>query len=193
VWVFVGLMAVAEVFNLMNLVEFASPPGWLAVHGALTALTLGFMIDGLRVLRELLGLDDPRESLSALVRRQLHFFHTTFEGWRWIAAVTAWVLSFSVSVWMENQGGDYRINQVVEFVAVSAGLIFGGYAVMRLGHYPMVQRSLAALHDLESQLAERTERVNAQRKYWVIAGLVPVIALTLSVIWGIKVWLSATP
>jgi len=52
---------------------------------------------------------------------------------------------------------------------------------------------LAALHDLESQLADRTQRVNAQRKYWVIGGALLVIALTCSVVWGIKVWLSATP
>ena len=192
-WLFLGLLGVVEVFNLMNLVGFASHPSWLAVHAGLTALTLGFMIYALRMLQELRTLDDPRESLSALVRRQLRFFHTTFEGWLWMAAATAWLLSFSVSVWMENQGGGYRINRVIEFVAVSAGLIFGSYAIMRLRHYPMVQRSLAALHDLESQLTDQTERVNAQRKYWVIGGVLLVIALTLSVIWGIKVWLSATP
>ena len=86
VWVFVGLAAVAEVFNLMNLVGLASHPAWLAVHGV-----------------------------------------------------------------------------------------------------------LAALHDLESQLADQTERVSAQRKYWVIGGVLLVVALTCSIVWGIKVWLSATP
>ena len=71
------------------------------------------------------------------MRRQLRFFHTTFEWWVWTWALTVWMVSFCIVVWVENEGGVYRVGHVVGFAAVSVGLILGSYALMRLGHYPM--------------------------------------------------------
>jgi hypothetical protein len=193
VWTFLAMLAGAEIFNVLNLAGSVSHPGWLAAHAGLTVVTLGFFILGLRVLRELRTLADPDENVAGLVRKQLRFFHTTFEWWLWAWALTVWIVSFCIPVWLENRRGGYRIDHVIEFVAVSAGLIFGSYALFRLGHLPMVQRSLAALHDLEFQITEQTERIEARRKYWMIGAVLLVVALTVVVVWTIKVWLSATP
>jgi len=184
-----AVVAVAGLFNILNLAGSASHPGWLAVHASLAAATLGFFVFGLRVLRESRALDDASASVAVLVRKQLHFFHRTFEGWLWAWALMIWVLVFSVTVWMENQRGGYHLDHVVELVAVSAGLIFGSYALLRLGHTPMVHRSLAALHDLDSQLTEQTERLEARRKYWVIGAVLLVLALAAVVVWTIRLWL----
>ena len=192
-WTFLVMLAGAEIFNVLNLAGSVSHPGWLAVHAGLTAVTLGFFVLGLRVLRELRTCADPDENVAGLVQKQLSFFHSTFEWWLWAWALTVWMVSFCIPVWLENQRGGYRIDHVVEFVAVSAGLIFGSYALFRLGHLTMVQRSLAALHDLESQITEHTERIEARRKYWMIGAVLLVVALTVVVVWTIKVWLSATP
>ena len=110
----------------------------------------------------------------------------------WIAAATSWLLSFSVSVWMESQRGHYRINQVLEFIAVSVVMVLGTYVIFRLGHYPLIHRTLAALYDLEAQVTEQTQRAQKQRKYWIAAMLVLVILLTVSVVWGVTAWLAAT-
>ncbi len=192
-WTFLVMLAVAEIFNVLNLAGSVSHRGWLAVHAGLTVCTLGLFVLGLRVFRELRTLADPDENVALLVRKQLSFFHGTFEWWLWGWALTVWIFSFCVPVWLENQRGGYRIDNVIEFVAVSTGLTFGSYAIFRLGHLPMVQRALAALHDLESQITEQTERIEAQRKYWMIGVVLLFVALTVVVVWTIKVWLSATP
>ena len=188
--VFVCMLAVALIFDVLNVIGYATNPAWLTVHAGLTAVTLAFMTLSLHVKRDLRSLDDPSVGLAALVRRQLKFFHTTFEWWLWVAAVTTWVLSFSISVWVANQHDHYRIKSVVEFIAVSAAMIFGSYALFRLGHYPMIQRTLAALHDLEAQATEKTLRVQGHRKYWVIALVVLVVVLTVSVVLTIMAWLA---
>jgi len=190
--VFVVMLTVALIFDVLNVIGYAANPGWLTVHAGLTVATLAFLAFNLRVKRELRNLDDPTVGLAVLVRRQLKFFYTTFEWWLWVTAVTTWILSFSVSVWVENQHGHYRIEPVVEFVAVSAAMIFGCYALLRLGHYPMVQRTLAAVHDLEAQVTEQTQRIDVHRKYWIIAAVVLVIVLTISVVLTILAWLAAT-
>jgi hypothetical protein len=191
VWIFSTMTAVALIFNVLNLVRNLSNSPWEVVHLVLTVMTLVFLSLSMRILRQLPGLDEPDQSVAVLVQRQIHFFHTTFEWWLWVASVTTWMLSFSVVVWIEDQVGRYRIVAPVEFVAISAVLIFGGYVLLRLGHYPMLQRTLAALRDLESQITEQTQRVQAWRKYWIVAAAILVVLVTAAMVWTISVWIAA--
>jgi hypothetical protein len=192
VWVYGAMAAVALIFSLLNLLGNLSNSPWNVVHLVLTVMTLVFLALSVRVYRRLRGLDEPDQSVAVLVRRQLRFFHSTFEWWLWVASVTTWMLIFSLVVWIDDQIGGYSIVAPVEFVAVSAAVMFGGYALLRLGHYPLVQRSLAALHDLESQITEQTRKVQAWRKYWIIAAGILVVLTVAAVVWTISVWISAT-
>jgi hypothetical protein len=191
VWIYGAMSAVGLIFNVLNFVGNLTNSPWVVVHLVLTVIALGFLALSMRVLRDLRGLDESNETVAVLVKRQLRFFHTTFEWWLWIASVVTWMLSFSVVVWIEDQVGRYSIVAPVEFIAVSAAVIFGSYALLRMGHYPMLQRTLAALHDLESQITEQTQRVQAWRKYWIIATGILVVLVTAAVVWTIAVWQQA--
>jgi len=190
VWIYTGMLGLVLVFSALNIASNLANPPWLVVHVAVTGVTLGCLTLCSRVLRELKGLDDPNVALMVLLKRQLRFFHTTFEWWLWIGGVMAWMLSFSVTFWMEDQRGHYRINHAVEFAAVSAAMVFGMYALSRVMYRPIVQRTLAALEDLDAQATNQTRRVAAARKYWIIVTVVLVLALTASVAWAILAWLG---
>ena len=190
VWIYGAMTAVALTFNLLNFVNNLSNAPWDMVHFVLTVVTLVFLALTMRVLRKLRGLDESDQSVAVLVQRQLHFFHSTFEWWLWVASVTTWMLSFSVVVWIEDQIDRFSIVAPVEFAAISAAVIFGGYALIRIGHYPMLQRTLAALHDLESQITEQTQRVQAWRKYWIIATGILIVLVTAAVVWTFSVWIG---
>jgi hypothetical protein len=193
VWIYGAMTVVVLIFNVLNFVGNLSNAPWGVVHLVLTVMTLVFLALCRRVLHALRGLDESDETVAVLVQRQLHFFHTTFEWWLWIASATTWMISFSVVVWIEDQVGRYSIVAPIEFVAVSAAIIFGSYTLLRMGHYPMLQRTLAALHDLESQITEQTQRVQAWRKYWIVATGILVVIVTAAVVWTIVVWRAATP
>jgi hypothetical protein len=190
-WIYGAMAAVGLIFSVLNFVDNLSNAPWNVVHVVLTAVTLAFLALSMRVLQKLRGLDEPDQGVAVLVHRQLNFFHTTFEWWLWIASVTTWVLSFSVVVWIEDQVGRYSIVAPVEFIGISTAVIFGGYALLRFGHYPMIQRTLAALYDLESQITEQTQRVQAWRKYWIIAAGILVVLITAAVVWTIEIWMQA--
>jgi hypothetical protein len=190
-WIYSAITVVVLIFSGLNFVGNLANSTWAAVHLVLTAIALGSLALSMRVLRELRGLDDSNETVAVLVQRQLRFFHTTFEWWLWVASVTTWMLSFSVVVWIEDQVGRYSIVAPVEFGAVSAAVIFGSYALLRMGHYPMLQRTLAALNDLESQITEQTQKVQSWRKYWIIATGILVVLVTAAVVWTIAVWQQA--
>ena len=192
VWIYSAMTAVALIFSLLNVVGNLSNTPWDVVHFVLTVVTLVFLALSLRVLRKLRCLDEADQSVAVLVQRQMRFFHTTFEWWLWVASVTTWMLSFSVVVWIEDQVGSYSIVAPVEFAAISAAVIFGGYALLRMWHYPMLQRTLAALHDLESQITEQTQRVQAWRKYWIVATGILVVLVTAAVVWTFSVWIGGT-
>ena len=192
VWVYGAMTAIALIFSVLNFVGNFSNPPWGVVHLVLTFMTLVFLALSHRVLAKLRDLDESDQSVAVLVQRQMRFFQCTFEWWLWVAAVTTWMLSFSVVVWIEDHVGRYTIVAPVEFVAISAAVIFGGYALLRLGHYPMLQRTLAALQDLESQITEQTYRVQAWRKYWILATGILVVLITAAVVWTFAVWIGVT-
>jgi hypothetical protein len=191
VWIYGAMATVALIFSSLNFVGNLCNSPWNVVHLVLTVMALVFLALSMRVERKLRGLDESDQSVAVLVQRQMRFFHSTFEWWLWVASVTTWMLSFSVVVWIEDQIGRYSIVAPVEFVAISAAVIFGGYALLRLGHYAMLQRTLAALHDLESQITEQTQRVQAWRRYWIIATGILVVLITAAVVWTIAVWIAA--
>ena len=191
VWVYSAMATVALIFSLLNVFGNLSHSPWNVVHLVLTIMILVFLALCMDVQRKLRGLDECDQSVAVLVKRQMRFFHSTFEWWLWVASVTTWVLSFSVVVWIEDQIGRYSIVAPVEFVAISAAVIFGGYALLRLGHYPMLQRTVAALHDLESQITEQTLRVQTWRKYWIIGTGILVVFIAAAVVWTIAVWIAA--
>ena len=99
VWVFLVMLVVSELFHILNLAALFDRPAWLAVNAVLALVTLGFLLFGLRVQRELRELDDSAVSLATLVKRQLRFFHTTFEWWAWMWSITVWMMSYCVVVW----------------------------------------------------------------------------------------------
>ena len=191
VWVYSAMATVALIFSVLNVFGNLSHSPWNVVHLVLTIMILVFLALFMDVQRKLRGLDECDQSVAVLVKRQMRFFHSTFEWWLWVASVTTWVLSFSVVVWIEDQIGRYSIVAPVEFVAISAAVIFGGYALLRLGHYPMLQRTVAALHDLESQITEQTLRVQTWRKYWIIGTGILVVFIAAAVVWTIAVWIAA--
>ena len=71
------------------------------------------------------------ESVLATLRRRLHFHRTKFEVWMWVVTATVYLLQFAINTMIDNDGGQYRINQPGFFVGVSIGafLSFASFCV----------------------------------------------------------------
>jgi len=165
VWFYLAVMLALLVMTGMNIAAYRSNPAWLVVNISLTLLVVGFLGFGAHLVSEMRRLDDLAEGLADLVRRQLRFFKTKYQVWLGIVSLAIWLLCFAVSLYLYNQDGHYHIQPdwfLAGFTVVQMLII---YAIVRLAHYPMAQRILAALQDLEAQATEQTQSIESSQKY----------------------------
>jgi len=175
VWCYLAVLAAVLVVNGMNIAVYHSNPAWLGVHVALTVLVLGFLGFGAHLIGEMRRLDNLAEGLAELVRRQLHFFKTKYQVWLGIVTLGIWLLGFAVSLYMYNQDGDYRIRKDLFLVVFVVVQILITYAIVRVAHYPVSRRILAALRDVEAQATEQTRSFEKSQKFRILMYALAVI------------------
>ena len=178
VWFYLAMMTAILVVSGMNIAVYASNPPWLAVHVGLTVLTVAFLAFGTHLLGEMRRLDNPAQELTELVRRKLRFFKTKYQVWLGVVTLAIWVLGFAVSLYMYNQDGHYRIKKDLFILCFAGAQLIMLYVIVRIAHYPLAQRLLAALRDVEAQATEATQRFEKSKKYRV---LIAVLALLLGI------------
>ena len=105
--------------------------------------------------------------------------------WLWMIALTIAFLSFAVSTLADAGHGPYRINRPGVFLGVTLGQILFMYAILRIGHYPLVRESKAILSDLEDQVTTGTDRIKALKRTWRLWALLFAVLGTILLIWGI--------
>jgi hypothetical protein len=171
VWFYLAMMAAILVVSGMNIAVYASNPTWLGVHLGLTLLTVGFLAFGTHLLTEMRRLDDPAQELTELVRRKLRFFRTKYQAWLGVVALAIWILGFAVSLYMYNQDGHYRIKKDLFILCFAVAQLIMIYVIVRIAHYPLAQRMLAALRDVEAQATEATQRFERSQKYRVLIAI----------------------
>jgi len=168
VWFYLAVMAAVLVFNGMNIAVYRSNPAWLGAHVALTLLVLGFLGFGVHLIGEMRRLDNPAEGLAVLVRRQLRFFRTQYQVWLGVVTLGIWLLGFAVSLYMYQQDGHYRIQPDWFLAVFVVAQLLITYVIVRVAHYPISRRILAALRDVEAQAAEQTRSFEKSQKYRVL-------------------------
>jgi hypothetical protein len=185
VWTYLVLIAGTLVCEGMNIYAFRTNPIMSTVGVLLTIFTLGFLVYGIHILRELTAIDLVDESLVAKLQRRLRFHRTKFEIWLWMIAFTVAFLSFAVSTMLDAQDGQYRINRPGVFVGIVLGQILFMYAVLKIGQYSFVRESKAILSDLESQVTTGTDGVKALKRTWFVWSLLFAVLGTILLVWGI--------
>ena len=81
-------------------------------------------------------------------------------------AFTVYLLQFAINTMVDNQDGEYRINQPAFFAGVSIGMILLMYAVMKIAQYPLVRELKAIVRDLEHQVTDSTDRMVVLKRTW---------------------------
>jgi hypothetical protein len=191
-WFYIAFLAAVLVVDVANVVGYWTNPVLLAVQGAVTVLTIGFLVYTGFLLREARGLESLDDDLASIVRRRLRFFERQYGAWLWLAAGSVSLASWAVGTLVDNAGGQFRINRPVTFVATLIGQILFVYAALRVAHRPFLAESRAMLHDLEAQVLDETRALPDQRarwrrvqQLWIAAG---VILLLLGIVAALRPW-----
>jgi hypothetical protein len=188
---YVAMLAVAAVLAAVNLYGYRGNPAMLAVEGGVLTLSAIFAAFGVRIYAELRRIGRADLPLAEAVECRLDFYERRIEPWLLMAAATPWLLSFAINSLIDNEHGTYRINHPVEFGLVSAAMLVGTYAALRLSMIPTVREMRALLHDLHAEVIDETRGVEAIRRRSRAWTAVAVVVLSLGVLVGILKWLGA--
>jgi len=175
VWFYLAVMASVLVVTGMNIAVYRSNAAWLSVHVALSMIVIGFLGFGVHLIGEMRRLDNLAEGLAVLVRRQLRFFKTQYQVWMGVVTLGIWLLGFAVSLYMYHQDGHYRIHPDLFLAVFVVAQIMITYVIVRVAHYPISRRILAALRDVEAQATEQTRSFEQSQKYRILMYALAVI------------------
>ena len=184
-WIYVAVIAVTLVCEGMNMYAFRTNAVMLTVQILLTLVTLGFLAYGIHMVAELAAMGRGDQSLVAVLRRRLRFYRTKYEIWIWMVAFTFVFLSFAVSTMPDSQDGHYQINRPGIFIGVTIAQLLFGYAILKIGHYPLLRELKAILSDLEHQVTTGTERIKVLKKTWRRWCVLFAVLGTILLIWGL--------
>jgi hypothetical protein len=186
-----AMLLVATLCAGASLLEADRRTGSLVLRVVVAVTALALALWSARFPRRLREMDRPDVDLATLVNRQLRFFHGAYEGWLLAFAAATWLLSMSITAWVESRGDGFRIVHPVEFVAVSVVQVLLTLVLLRFAHAPLVQRAVAALEDLQAQVADQTHRIESRRGLRRVLFVIVVVVLTGTVLGGFWAWLSA--
>lgn len=185
VWIYLAVLAVILILNAINIYGYWTNPIMLTVQIGASLLCVGFFAYGVYLLTKLAKIDRADANVLVTLRRRLHFHRTKLEIWIWIVAFTVYLLQLAVNTMVDNQAGEYRINQPVVFIGISIGMVLFMYAVMKIAQYPLVRELKAIVSDLENQVTKSTDRITIAKRTWRLWSVFLAIVLTLLLIWGI--------
>lgn len=162
----------------INLYGYLGNRPWFVVHGAMTALALGFASWGIHLTGELGKLDRVDLPVAQDVRRQLRFYEKDYARWLWMSAASVVMLALALGTMIDNDGGHFPINKPIVFFGTQAVMLFGSYALYRATHAPYIDELRRVLHDLENQILERSGSLQIRQARWRPWMWVLVVALT---------------
>lgn len=184
-WLYLTFIAGTLVCEGMNIYAFRTNAVMLTVQIVMTLCTLGFLAYGIHMVGELAAINRGDQSLVTVLRRRLRFYGRKYDVWLWMVAFTLVFLSFAVSTMQDSEDGRYRINLPGVFLGVTVAQLLFAYAILKIGHYPLLRELKAILSDLEHQVTTGTERIKVLKRSWRLWGVLFAVLGTILLILGI--------
>lgn len=180
------LMLLATVIvELFNLSGYRSNAGMTTIHLVILGFSVLFTGYGIFLVRQIRAVDWQRSDLVTAIRRQLQLFKVHYEIWLWAVCLTILMLTFSINSLIDNENGEYRINNPTFYLALESGVALFMYLMMKAAHYPFIRALRSHLTDLEIQSTEQSakfQRAKRKWRWWALAGLLLVALLIAWVI-----------
>ena len=184
-WLYLVFIAGTLVCEGMNIYAFRTNAVMLTVQIVIALCTLGFLAYGIHMVGELAAIDRGDQSLVTVLRRRLRFYGRKHDVWLWMVAFNLVFLTFAVSTLQDSEDGQFRINVPSLFIAFTTAQLLFGYAILKIGHYPLLRELKAILGDLEHQVTTGTERIKVLKKTWRVWGVLCAVLGTILLILGV--------
>jgi hypothetical protein len=181
-----GMVQLANVILLsMNLAGYSSNPAMIWILIPQLALTIGILIYGIDLFYKLKDINNYSDSLQVLIERQLWFFKRPYEIWHFLASLSAIILITNVNLYVDNDNGNYAINNKVMFVTVTLVAFLLFYGAQKVAGMRTLTSLKAYLSDLQQGVLEQSDRLAQAKKRYIWMWLLLFVLLSASLIYGI--------
>ena len=186
-----GMVQLSNVILLsMNLAGYSINPAMIWILIPQLALTIGILIYGVDMFYKLKDINTYSDSLQVLIERQLWFFRRPYEIWLFLASLSAIILMTNLNLYVDNDNGNYTINNKVMFVTVTLAAFLFIYGAQKLAGIRTLRSLKAYLYDLQQGVLEQSGRLAHAKKRYIWIWLVLFVLLSASLIYGIIIALG---
>jgi len=183
---FYGMVQLANVILLsMNLAGYSSNPAMIWVLVPQLILTIGILIYGIDLFYKLKDINKYSDSLQVLIERQLWFFKKPYEIWLFLVSVSVIILMTNVNLYIDNNNGNYVINNKVMFVIVTLVAFLFIYGSQKVAGIRSLRSLKAYLSDLQHGVLEQSDRLEHTKKRYIWIWVALFVLLSASLIYGI--------
>ena len=183
---FYGMVQLANVILLsMNLAGYSSNPAMIWILIPQLALTIGILIYGVDLFYKLKDINNYSDSLQVLIEGQLWFFKRPYEIWLFLASLSAIILMTNLNLYVDNDNGNYAINNKVMFVSITLVAFLFIYGAQKVAGIRTLRSLKAYLYDLQQGVLEHSDRLSHAKKRYIWIWLALFVLLSASLIYGI--------
>jgi len=174
----------------INLAGYSSNPAMIWILIPQLALTIGVLIYGVDLFYKLKEINNYSDSLQVLIERQLWFFKRPYEIWLFLASLSAIILMTNLNLYVDNDNGNYAINNKVMFVTVTLVAFLFIYGAQKVAGIRTLRSLKAYLYDLQQGGLEQSGRLAHAKKRYMWIWLVLFVLLSAVLIYGIIIALG---
>jgi len=188
VWTYLLLQVATLVLAGANLVGYSSNAAMLAVEAGIGLFALTLVVHGVRLYGKVQRLERLDESLESTLRRRLAFYSSNATTWMWLAAFSLVGFAFALNSLIDNADGNYPINHPLVFFGVQVAMVLVFAASCHVAHEPRMRELRAVLADLEAQVLDRTQEIDAHQGRWKALRTALIVLLAAAMLLG--AWLA---
>ncbi|MDH5598404.1 MAG: hypothetical protein OEY34_04740 [Cyclobacteriaceae bacterium] len=169
----------------MNFTGYSNNPTMLWTLAGLLFFSVFTMLYGIRIYMRYQDIQKLNNKLSVIIEKKLKFFRTSHEYWLILITFSTWILSFSLGVLIDNDGGKYPINNKLMFTAISMGMLLFIYLTQKYGTMIQIKTMKATLMDLQQGLMGETRSLEKHKKRFKWLGILMTVLLILFALYGL--------
>ena len=187
IFVYMAAQLAAMILIGFDLYGYRSNPVMLKVLIPMFIVSSSFFGYGVFLLNYIWQISHGNFDLITAINRKLKVYHTHYEVWMWMGAVSLLFLIFALNTLIDNDQGTYRINRPIFFAVISLSVLLFIYGVQKIAQFMAVREIKVYLTDLQNELLEGSQRLEkAKRRYRIITVILVIIFTILFILSLIK-------
>jgi hypothetical protein len=191
---FYGLFQIASIILIsMNLAAYLNNTVIIKTLISMLVLSIGILVFGMDVYRRFREINNYSESLKIVIEKQLNFYRRPYEFWLILASVSVIILIINLNLYVDNDGGTYKIYNKLRFAGITFGTFLFIYGALKATSILGLRKLKAYLSDLQVGTLDQSKQMERNQKRFLWLWIALFVVLLAMMVLGLLKALSLGP